>query len=76
MNNAFPTARELANEAREALRRHPRKPGELFDRLVRLGLINKQGEITTLLGGDAQPEGCSPNGAGTTVPAPMPAESQ
>ena len=29
---------------------------EHFEQLVRLGWINRQGEVTRLLGGDAEPE--------------------
>lgn len=54
--NRFETADEIAREAREALSRRKEKPGERFDRLVRLGWINRQGEVTRLLGGDAEPE--------------------
>ncbi len=52
----FPSAAEIAEEAREALRRSPESPKEHFDRLVRLGWINTRGEVTKLLGGDAEPE--------------------
>jgi hypothetical protein len=52
-----PTTRELAEDALAALRRHKDKyPGETFDRLVQLGWINSKGEVTRLLGGDAEPE--------------------
>lgn len=54
--NRFATAEEIAREARYALSRRKEKPGERFDRLVRLGWINRQGEVTRLLGGDAEPE--------------------
>jgi hypothetical protein len=52
----FPSTAELAKESREALRRSRESPAEHFDRLVRLGFINKRGEVTKLLGGDAEPE--------------------
>jgi hypothetical protein len=52
----FPTPAEIAEEAREALRRSPESPEEHFERLVRLGWINARGEVTKLLGGDAEPE--------------------
>jgi hypothetical protein len=52
----FPTPAEIAEEAREAMRRSPESPKEHFDRLVRLGFINTRGEVTKLLGGDAEPE--------------------
>ena len=71
MKNAFPTPLELAAEAREALRLRPRKPGESFDGLVRLGLINTKGEVTRLLGGDAEPEAVPPNGDETTSKKPI-----
>ncbi|HET6882237.1 MAG TPA: hypothetical protein VFI31_18880 [Pirellulales bacterium] len=54
--NRFASAEEIAREAREALSRCKEKPGERFDRLVRLGWINRQGEVTRLLGGNAEPE--------------------
>jgi hypothetical protein len=55
--NGFPTPEELAREAREALRRHPPKIGrELFLELVRDGFINARGQVTTLIGGSAEPE--------------------
>lgn len=54
--NRFPTPEELGREALEALSRRKEKPGERFDRLVRLGWINRQGEVTRLLGGDVEPE--------------------
>jgi len=46
----------LAGEAREALRKSPESPEEHFSRLVRRGFINARGQVTTLLGGDAEPE--------------------
>jgi hypothetical protein len=70
MKNAFPTPKDLAAEAREALRRTPRKPGELYDRLVMLGWINTRGEVTTLLGGDADPGAAPANGEATASPGP------
>ena len=63
----FPTAEELAREAREVLSRRNEKPGERFDRLVRLGWINRQGEVTRLLGGDAEPEPDSEPGEAALV---------
>lgn len=60
----MPTPLELAAEAREALRQTPRQPGELFNRLVQLGWINAHGEVTKLLGGDADPELSPPPGNG------------
>ena len=72
MKNAIPTPKDLAEEAREAFRRLPRKPGELYDRLVLLGWINTRGEVTKLLGGDAEPEVVPPNG--DTTAAAKPAE--
>jgi hypothetical protein len=52
----FPTTTELAHEALEALQRSQESPADHFQRLIRLGWINSQGEVTRLLGGDAEPE--------------------
>lgn len=52
----FMTTAELAADAREALRESRQTPKERFARLVRLGWINRLGEVTRLLGGDAEPE--------------------
>jgi hypothetical protein len=54
--NSFPSARELAAEAMEALRSSPEDPKRHFERLVEMGWINSRGEVTKLLGGDAEPE--------------------
>jgi hypothetical protein len=54
--NSFPSPRELADEAREALRASPEDPKRHFQRLVEMGWINTRGEVTKLLGGDAEPE--------------------
>ncbi|MGH7136836.1 MAG: hypothetical protein ACREHD_13940 [Pirellulales bacterium] len=54
--NRFPTPEELGREALEALSRRRETPEEHFDRLVRHGWINRQGEVTRLLGGDVEPE--------------------
>lgn len=40
----------------KALRESRESPHEHFERLVQLGWINRQGEVTRLLGGDAEPE--------------------
>lgn len=40
----------------KALRESRETPKERFARLVQLGWINRQGEVTRLLGGDAEPE--------------------
>ncbi len=57
MANLYPTPEELAREAREVLRKHPRKKGrERFMELVRKGFINAQGQVTRLIGGSAEPE--------------------
>jgi hypothetical protein len=57
MANPFPTSKELAEEVREAFRRHPPLEGrELFKDLVRKGFINAQGQVTRLIGGSAEPE--------------------
>lgn len=52
----FMTTAELAADARKALSESRETPKERFARLVRLGWINRQGEVTRLLGGDADPE--------------------
>jgi hypothetical protein len=52
----IPTATELGREALEALKRSKEPPKEHFERLVRLGWINRRGQVTRLLGGDAEPE--------------------
>jgi hypothetical protein len=56
MISSSPTPEEIAAEAREALRTHKESPDEHFTRLVRLGWINARGEVTKLLGGEADPE--------------------
>ncbi len=47
---------ELAEEAREALRNNPETPRDHFARLIRIGFINARGQVTRLLGGQADPE--------------------
>ena len=53
-----PSSSELGREALEALRRSrsSQTPEERFQRLIHLGWINARGEVTRLLGGDAEPE--------------------
>lgn len=51
-----PSAREIAEEARAAFERSRQTPEEHFKRLVRRGFINSRGELTKLLGGEAEPE--------------------
>ncbi len=52
-----PSPEELAREAREALRRAPKKTSiEDFTDMVRKGFINARGEVTKLIGGTAEPE--------------------
>jgi hypothetical protein len=52
-----PTSNELAQEALQALRTAPPESSrEHFARLVRMGLIDTQGRVTKLFGGDAEPE--------------------
>lgn len=58
--------RELADEALAALRDAPEDPKQHFQRLVELGWINARGEVTKLLGGEADPEPTAKNG--TTRP--------
>ena len=53
----FPTPKELAREAREALSRMPpMSPREHFTWLIQQGFINAQGQVTGLIGGSAEPE--------------------
>jgi hypothetical protein len=58
-----PSPQELAQEAREALDQSwpNRTPEERFQRLVRLGWINARGQVTRLLGGEAEPEPGQPS---------------
>src|SRR5207247_488222 len=57
MINGSPTPEQIAAEARAALRRRPRRSSrEHFRELVRLGWINARGQVTKLLGGEADPE--------------------
>jgi hypothetical protein len=57
MINRSPTPEEIAREARAALARRPRRTShERFTELVRKGWINARGQVTTLLGGTAEPE--------------------
>jgi hypothetical protein len=57
MMSKFPTPEELAAEAWAALRRMPPKSShEVFTELVRKGWINARGQVTKLLGGEADPE--------------------
>jgi hypothetical protein len=53
----FMSSREIAKEAMEAIRNGPKETaGQTFARLIRMGLIDTQGQITKLYGGDAEPE--------------------
>jgi hypothetical protein len=57
MANSLPTPKELAAEAREALRKTPPENGHaLYVRLIRKGFINARGQVTKLIGGSAEPE--------------------
>jgi len=56
MMSRDPSPRELAAEALALLRARHEDPKEHFRRLVELGWINWRGEVTRLLGGDAEPE--------------------
>jgi hypothetical protein len=60
--------RELAAEALAALRATPEQPGQRFQRLIELGWINARGEVTKLLGGEADPEPHADNGQTPVVP--------
>lgn len=61
----YPTAQEIAREARQALSRCNESSHERFERMVRLGWINRKGEVTRLLGGEAEPEPDSDPSQGT-----------
>lgn len=50
------SSKEIGEEARKALANSKETPQEHFARLVRRGWINSKGEVTRLLGGDAEPE--------------------
>lgn len=41
-------------------------PLEGFERLVRTGIVNRQGQVTKLIGGDAEPEPGAMRPNGTT----------
>ncbi len=57
MLNASPTPEQLVAEIREGFRRVPPLTGhELFVSLIRSGFINARGEVTRLIGGEAEPE--------------------
>jgi len=61
----FPTPQEIGREAREALAKSRETPQEHLARLIRLGWINRKGEVTRLMGGDAEPEPFSEGGPET-----------
>jgi hypothetical protein len=48
--------KEIGDEARKALENSKETPQEHFARLIRRGWINSKGEVTRILGGDAEPE--------------------
>ena len=58
-----PTPKEIAREARAALEKSPETPREHYDRLVRRGWINTRGEVTRILGGEAEPEAIASDAA-------------
>lgn len=60
------TTKEIADEAREALARNPETPEQHFQRMIDAGFINAKGQVTTLLGGKADPE------PGTPIPKYQP----
>lgn len=61
---SYPTPQEIGREAREALARSRETPKEHLARLIRLGWVNRRGEITRLMGGDVEPEPYSAGGPG------------
>lgn len=60
--------RELAAEAFAALRTAPEEPGQRFQRLIELGWINARGQVTKLLGGDAEPESTASKNGNLSTP--------
>lgn len=66
----FRTPEQLAADARKAFREHPETPEEHIARLIRAGFINAKGEVTRLLGGDADPESAEHGGPPSSVTTP------
>ncbi len=52
----MPSARDFADECRRALERCKETPQEHFERMVEHGLINRQGQVTRIIGGSAEPD--------------------
>ncbi|CAN5299902.1 hypothetical protein BH10PLA2_BH10PLA2_05910 [soil metagenome] len=53
----YKSSREIAKEAMDAMQNGPKETaGQMFARLIRIGLIDTEGQITKLYGGDAEPE--------------------
>jgi len=52
----FRTARELGEEMKRIFEEHPETSEEHFARLVRAGFLNSKGQVTWLIGGEAEPE--------------------
>ena len=53
----FQSSSEIAKEALEAMRSKPKRTaGQIFARLIRIGLINTKGRVTKLYGGEVEPE--------------------
>ena len=51
-----PSPQELARETREALQKNPETSAEHLARLIKAGFINARGQVTWLLGGEAEIE--------------------
>lgn len=49
----YRSPKEIAEEAKKAFENDKTTPEEHFDDMVRAGFINKKGQVTKLLGGDA-----------------------
>jgi len=57
MFSSYPSPREIGKEALEALRNAPKETSrEHLARLIRIGLIDTEGRVTRLFGGEAEPE--------------------
>lgn len=63
-----PSPEQLGREALAALRgsRDEQTSHERFQHLIQMGWINSRGEVTRLLGGDAEPEEVTPPESNST----------
>jgi hypothetical protein len=65
-NMSFPTTQDIG---REALTRSPENRAEHLARLIRRGWLNQRGELTRILGGDAEPEPWADSNGGQRKPS-------